>query len=103
MEPTPCNLTMGKRNIALEVPVWDSETCIQCNKCVMVCPHATIRAKVYEEKYLENAPSDFKSTKFKSKDYGDGMIYSLQVAVEDCTGCGICVDVCPAKIKRDEV
>lgn len=90
-----------KRNIALEVPVWDSETCIQCNKCVMVCPHATIRAKVYEEKYLENAPSDFKSTKFKSKDYGDGMIYSLQVAVEDCTGCGICVDVCPAKNKKE--
>ena len=90
-----------KRNIALEVPVWDPETCIQCNKCVMVCPHATIRAKVYEEKYLENAPSDFKSTKFKSKDYGDGMIYSLQVAVEDCTGCGICVDVCPAKNKKE--
>ena len=90
-----------KRNIALEVPVWDSETCIQCNKCVMVCPHATIRAKVYEEKYLENAPSNFKSTKFKSKDYGDGMIYSLQVAVEDCTGCGICVDVCPAKNKKE--
>lgn len=90
-----------KRNIALEVPVWDPETCIQCNKCVMVCPHATIRAKVYEEKYLENVPSNFKSTKFKSKDYGDGMIYSLQVAVEDCTGCGICVDVCPAKNKKE--
>jgi pyruvate-ferredoxin/flavodoxin oxidoreductase len=90
-----------KRNIALEVPVWDPDTCIQCNKCVMVCPHATIRAKVYEEKYLGNAPSDFKSTKFKSKDYGDGMIYSLQVAVEDCTGCGICVDVCPAKNKKE--
>lgn len=90
-----------KRNIALEVPVWDPEICIQCNKCVMVCPHATIRAKVYEEKYLRNAPSDFKSTKFKSKDYGDGMIYSLQVAVEDCTGCGICVDVCPAKNKKE--
>jgi pyruvate-ferredoxin/flavodoxin oxidoreductase len=90
-----------KRNIALEVPVWDEEVCIQCNKCVMVCPHATIRTKVYEEKYLANAPAAFKHTKFKSKDYGEGMIYSLQVAVEDCTGCGLCVDVCPAKNKKE--
>lgn len=90
-----------KRNIALEVPVWDVETCIQCNKCVMVCPHATIRAKLFEEKYLENAPSTFKSTKYKSKDYGEGLFYSLQVAVEDCTGCGLCVDVCPAKNKKE--
>ncbi|NWF89771.1 MAG: pyruvate:ferredoxin (flavodoxin) oxidoreductase, partial [Ignavibacteriaceae bacterium] len=90
-----------KRNIALEVPVWDDAVCIQCNKCVMVCPHATIRAKVYEEKYLINAPETFKYTKFKSKDYGEGMIYSLQVAVEDCTGCGLCVDVCPAKNKKE--
>lgn len=90
-----------KRNIALEVPVWDPETCIQCNKCVMVCPHATIRAKVYEEKYLEGAPETFKSTKFKAKDYGEGLLYTLQVAVEDCTGCGLCVDVCPAKNKKE--
>ncbi len=90
-----------KRNIALEVPVWDDEVCIQCNKCVMVCPHATIRAKVYEEKYLANAPETFMSTKFRSKDYGEGMMYSLQVAVEDCTGCGLCVDVCPAKNKKE--
>ena len=90
-----------KRNIALDVPVWDMDTCIQCNKCVIVCPHASIRAKVYDEKLLENAPSAFKVTKFKSKDYGEGMMYSLQVAVEDCTGCGICVDVCPAKNKKE--
>jgi pyruvate-ferredoxin/flavodoxin oxidoreductase len=90
-----------KRNIALDIPVWDDEVCIQCNKCVMVCPHATIRAKVYEEKYLINAPETFKHTKFRSKDYGEGMIYSLQVAVEDCTGCGLCVDVCPAKNKKE--
>ena len=90
-----------KRNIALEVPVWDPETCIQCNKCVMVCPHATIRAKVFEEKDLTGAPSTFKYTKFKSKDYGDGLLYSLQVAVEDCTGCSLCVDVCPAKNKKE--
>jgi pyruvate-ferredoxin/flavodoxin oxidoreductase len=90
-----------KRNIALEVPVWDDEVCIQCNKCVIVCPHATIRAKVFDEKELKNAPSTFKFTKYKAKDYGEGMMYSLQVAVEDCTGCGICVDICPAKNKQE--
>jgi len=90
-----------KRNIALEVPVWDMDTCIQCNKCVMVCPHATIRAKIFEENDLAGAPATFKSTKFKSKDYGEGLLYSLQVAVEDCTGCGLCVDVCPAKNKKE--
>ncbi len=90
-----------KRNIALEVPVWDDEICIQCNKCVMVCPHATIRAKVFEEKELKNVPADFKYTKFRAKDYGEGLYYSLQVAVEDCTGCSLCVDVCPVKNKRE--
>lgn len=90
-----------KRNIALEVPVWDEVTCIQCNKCVIVCPHATIRAKIYEEKDLENAPSTFKYTNYKSKEHGENLLYSLQVAVEDCTGCGLCVDVCPAKNKSE--
>ncbi len=90
-----------KRNIALEVPVWDEEVCIQCNKCVIVCPHATIRAKVFDEKELKDAPSTFKFTKYRAKDYGEGMMYSLQVAVEDCTGCGICVDICPAKNKKE--
>ncbi|RKY97403.1 MAG: pyruvate:ferredoxin (flavodoxin) oxidoreductase, partial [Ignavibacteriae bacterium] len=90
-----------KRNIALEVPVWDTDTCIQCNKCVMVCPHATIRAKVFEEKDLKGAPETFKSTKFRAKDYGTNMLYSLQVAAEDCTGCALCVDVCPAKNKKE--
>ena len=90
-----------KRNIALEVPVWDPVTCIQCNKCVIVCPHATIRAKVFDEKELANAPGTFKAVKFKAKDYGEGMMYSLQVAVEDCTGCSLCVDVCPAKNKQE--
>jgi pyruvate-ferredoxin/flavodoxin oxidoreductase len=90
-----------KRNIALEVPVWDEEICIQCNKCVLVCPHATIRAKVYDEKTLANAPANFKYSKFKAKDYGEGLMYSLQVAVEDCTGCGLCVDVCPVKNKQE--
>ena len=90
-----------KRNIALEVPVWDNEICIQCNKCVIVCPHASIRAKVFDEKLLTGAPATFKSTKFKGKDLGEGMTYSLQIAVEDCTGCGLCVDVCPVKNKKE--
>jgi pyruvate-ferredoxin/flavodoxin oxidoreductase len=90
-----------KRNIALDVPVWDDEICIQCNKCVIVCPHASIRAKVFDEKLLSTAPATFKSTKFKGKDLGEGMAYALQVAVEDCTGCGLCVDVCPVKNKKE--
>jgi len=90
-----------KRNIALKVPVWDKVICIQCNKCVNVCPHATIRAKLFDQKELKTAPETFKATKYRAKDYGEGMYYSLQVAVEDCTGCGICVDVCPAKNKQE--
>jgi len=90
-----------KRNIGLEVPVWDSATCIQCNKCVIVCPHASIRAKVYDETLVKDAPETFKSVKSKGKDFGDNIAYSLQVAVEDCTGCGLCVEVCPAKNKAE--
>jgi len=90
-----------KRNIALEVPVWDMDICIQCNKCVIVCPHATIRAKVVEESALVNVPETFKYTKYKGKEFGEGIAYALQVAVEDCTGCGICVEICPVKNKRE--
>jgi pyruvate-ferredoxin/flavodoxin oxidoreductase len=89
-----------KRNVALDVPVWDSEVCIQCNKCVNVCPHAAIRAKVYDGKLLENAPSTFKSTKARGKDWPENYMYSLQVAVEDCTGCELCIEVCPTKNKQ---
>jgi pyruvate-ferredoxin/flavodoxin oxidoreductase len=89
-----------KRNIALDVPVWEPEICIQCNKCVLVCPHSTIRVKVYDPHLLENAPPTFKSMDYKGLEY-KGMKYSLQVAVEDCTGCGLCVDVCPAKSKSE--
>jgi len=88
-----------KRNISLEIPVWDPETCIQCGKCVLVCPHAVIRAKVYEDKYLANAPETFKSTAAKWKDFPNYK-YTLQVSPEDCTGCTLCVEVCPAKNKR---
>jgi len=90
-----------KRNIALEVPVWDTEVCIQCNKCVIVCPHAAIRAKVYNEKELINVPETYKYSKYRGKEFGEGTVYSLQVAVEDCTGCGICVEICPAKNKKE--
>lgn len=90
-----------KRNIALEVPVWDTDICIQCNKCIMVCPHATIRVKVYDPDLLADAPGTFKSTPVKGKNFPEGWLYSLQVAVEDCTGCGVCVDICPAKNKSE--
>jgi pyruvate-ferredoxin/flavodoxin oxidoreductase len=89
-----------KRNIALEIPVWEAEICIQCNKCVMVCPHAAIRAKVYDPKELANAPSTFKSVDFKGVEY-KGMKYTIQIAPEDCTECGLCVDFCPAKSKSE--
>ncbi len=87
-----------KRNIALEVPVWDEDLCIQCGKCVMVCPHATIRAKLYDEEALENAPATFKFADSRFREYKDKK-YTIQVAVEDCTGCTLCVEACPAKDK----
>ena len=88
-----------KRNIALEIPVWDPEVCIQCGKCSMVCPHAAIRQKGYDPKLLEKAPATFKSIDSRGKDFPEGYKYSLQVAPEDCTGCALCVEVCPAKNK----
>lgn len=87
-----------KRNIAQEIPVWDTDVCVQCGKCVMVCPHSVIRSKVYEPQELVNAPATFKSANAKDHSW-QGLKYTIQVAPEDCTGCGICVDVCPAKNK----
>ncbi|MEJ2210428.1 MAG: pyruvate:ferredoxin (flavodoxin) oxidoreductase [Anaerolineae bacterium] len=87
-----------KRNIALEIPIWEPDICIQCAKCAIVCPHATIRFKIYDSALLENAPETFRSAKARGREY-DGMVATIQVAPEDCTGCGACVEVCPAKDK----
>ncbi len=87
-----------KRNIALEIPVWEPDLCIQCGKCSFVCPHAVIRQKVYDTALLSKAPAEFKSTDAKFKEF-TGMKFTVQVSPEDCTGCGLCVEVCPAKDK----
>ncbi|MFN8577324.1 MAG: 4Fe-4S double cluster binding domain-containing protein, partial [Candidatus Sericytochromatia bacterium] len=89
-----------KRNLAEEIPVWDPDVCIQCSKCVFVCPHSVIRAKAYDGHHLENSPETFKSHKARVRDWYD-LKFTIQVAPEDCTGCGICVDVCPAVNKSE--
>ncbi|MDR2675561.1 MAG: pyruvate:ferredoxin (flavodoxin) oxidoreductase [Opitutaceae bacterium] len=89
-----------KRNLAARIPVWDPAICIQCNKCVQVCPHAAIRAKFYDPALLAGAPAVFKSVPFRSTEF-KGNNYTLQVAAEDCTGCELCVATCPAKNKAD--
>ncbi len=89
-----------KRNLALEIPVWDEAICIQCMKCVAICPHATIRAKVYDPKELAGAPAGFKSADARAPEW-KGLKWTLQVAAEDCTGCTICVEVCPVRNKTE--
>ncbi len=89
-----------KRNIAQEVPVWETDLCIECGKCMLVCPHATIRAKVVEASELNSAPEGFKHMPAKWRELPDQR-YTIQVAVEDCTGCRLCVEVCPAKDKSN--
>lgn len=89
-----------KRNIAQEVPIWESDLCIQCNKCSLVCPHAAIRSKFYPEASLAGAPASFRSVNFRSNE-NPGCKFTIQVAPEDCTGCTLCVQVCPAKDKTN--
>jgi pyruvate-ferredoxin/flavodoxin oxidoreductase len=89
-----------KRNIAVDIPVWDEELCIQCGICSFVCPHATIRMKIYNDAELNGAPEAFKAVDAKGKEMA-GKKFTLQVAPEDCTGCGACVHNCPAKSKED--
>lgn len=87
-----------RRNIALDVPVWEPDLCIECGKCVMVCPHSCIRAKTYDEAEAAGAPEGFKHMPAKFRELPD-KLYTIQVGVEDCTGCSLCVEVCPAKDK----
>ena len=89
-----------KRNLASEIPIWDPAFCIQCNKCAIVCPHAAIRAKLYDPAALDGAPIAFRSQEFKSREH-PGMRYTIQVAPEDCTGCNVCVQVCPGRDKSN--
>ncbi len=89
-----------KRSIAQEIPIFDPDICIDCGRCAAVCPHTTIRMKVYDPTELAAAPDGFKSKAFRSKDVS-GMAMTIQVAPDDCTGCGVCVDVCPAKSKSE--
>jgi pyruvate-ferredoxin/flavodoxin oxidoreductase len=89
-----------KRTIATEVPIWDPKVCIQCNKCALVCPHAAIRAKVFEPANLEGAPASYQACDYKAAEF-KGWKYTIQVAPQDCTGCNLCVMVCPAKDKSN--
>ncbi|MCE5272017.1 pyruvate:ferredoxin (flavodoxin) oxidoreductase [bacterium] len=88
-----------KRNIAVDIPVWAPEVCIQCGQCSFVCPHASIRIKAYDPKQLDKAPAAFKSAEAKTKNFA-GMKFTVQVAPEDCTGCGLCVEACPGREKN---
>jgi pyruvate-ferredoxin/flavodoxin oxidoreductase len=88
-----------KRNITLEIPVWEEDLCIQCGKCSFVCPHAVIREKVYDSNYLEGAPEGWVAMDARWREF-PGMKYTLAVSPDDCTGCGLCVEICPAKDKR---
>lgn len=90
-----------KRSIATDIPIWDPETCIQCGLCSLVCPHAAIRLKVYDASSLSSAPAGFRSADAKGKEF-EGLKATVQVYPEDCTGCGLCVNVCPAKSKKEE-
>ena len=89
-----------KRNVAEEIPVWEPDTCIQCGECSLICPHGVIRLKAYDEKHLKAAPAAFKSVDARGKEFA-GKKFTVQVSPEDCTGCGLCVEICPAQEKKD--
>jgi len=90
-----------KRNLALEIPVWETDLCTQCGKCVMVCPHSVIRSKIFPTEVVANAPATFKHVAMLGKDFPAGLEISYQVAPEDCTGCTLCVDICPIRDKSN--
>jgi pyruvate-ferredoxin/flavodoxin oxidoreductase len=90
-----------KRNISLFVPIWEEDLCIQCGNCSLVCPHSVIRVKIATEEQLKDAPPTLKKTPLKGKDVPEGTYYILQSYVEDCTGCGLCVEACPKKSKEE--
>jgi len=90
-----------KRNIAIDIPIWDPDTCIQCAQCSLVCPHAAIRYKVFEPALLDKAPKSFKSKDYNLKDFA-GCKAAIQIAPDDCIGCGLCVQNCPGKNKAQE-
>ncbi len=90
-----------KRGIALEVPLWEQDLCTQCGKCPLVCPHAAIRAKVYPADRLAGAPASFQHAPIKGKDFPEGYQVTYQVAPDDCTGCGLCVEVCPIRNRKN--
>ena len=90
-----------KRSLARDIPVWDEELCIYCGKCVFVCPHSAIRSKVFDLSLTENAPATFKHIQVKGKEFAEGEHITYQVAPEDCTGCTLCVDICPAADKKN--
>jgi pyruvate-ferredoxin/flavodoxin oxidoreductase len=92
---------LEKRAIALDIPIWQPDLCVQCNRCAMICPHAAIRTKVYAPSALADAPAGFKSMPEGFEPQLEGMAYTVQVAPEDCTGCGLCIEVCPAKDHHD--
>ncbi len=92
---------LEKRNLALQIPVWETDLCTQCGKCPMVCPHAAIRSKIFPAATLDTAPDSFKHMPMLGKEFPAGLQMSYQVAPEDCTGCGLCVDICPIRDKSN--
>ena len=90
-----------KRNLAIEIPVWETDICTHCGKCVFVCPHSAIRSRAFPKALAANAPATFKHMQIKGKDYPEGVHISYQVAPEDCTGCSLCVDICPIRDKSN--